>query len=82
MRTRLIAIGNSRGIRIPKPLIEQAGLTDEVELRVRAGVIEVLTVAAPRAGWAEAAAELHADGGDELLDPPALTAFDESEWEW
>ncbi len=35
MRTtaRLVQIGNSRGVRIPKPLIEEAGLTDEVELR-------------------------------------------------
>ena len=34
MKARLVRIGNSRGIRLPKPLIEQAGLTDEVELRI------------------------------------------------
>jgi antitoxin MazE len=34
MRTELVRIGNSRGIRIPKPLIQQCGLGDTVELRV------------------------------------------------
>ena len=34
MKTRLVRIGNSRGVRIPKPLLEQAGLEDEVQLRV------------------------------------------------
>ena len=52
MRTRLIGIGNSRGIRLPKPLIEQVGLGDEVDLRVEDGNIVISAVRAPRAGWA------------------------------
>ncbi len=35
MRAKVIKIGNSRGIRIPKSIIEQSGLNDEVELEVR-----------------------------------------------
>ncbi len=55
MKARLVRIGNSRGIRLPKPLIEQAGLTDEVELRMQAGVITIRAATGARAGWAEAA---------------------------
>jgi antitoxin MazE len=75
-------MGNSRGVRLPKPLIEQAGLTDEVELEVRGNTIIIVAKNAPRSGWAEAARKLHAEGGDELLDPPTPTRFDETEWRW
>lgn len=45
MLTTLIPIGNSRGIRIPKPLISESGLEDRVELRVKKGEIRI--IAAP-----------------------------------
>ena len=35
MKARLVRIGNSRGLRLPKPLIEEAGLKDEVEIALR-----------------------------------------------
>lgn len=82
MKTRLIRIGNSRGVRIPKPLIEQAGLGDDVELRVTDGAIVVARLRRPRERWAEAAAELVARGDAGLLDPPTATRFDDEEWEW
>lgn len=82
MRTRLIAIGNSRGIRLPKPLIEEVGLVEEVELRVEDGSIVVTAVREPRAGWADAAALLAESKEEALLDPTALTRFDADEWEW
>ena len=82
MKTRLVRIGNSRGVRLPKPLIEQIGLTDEVEIEVRGNTIVIAAHSAPRAGWAEAARKLNAEGGDRLLDPPTPTHFDETEWEW
>ena len=75
-------MGNSRGVRLPKPLIEQAGLTDEVELEVRGNAIVIIAKKAPRTGWAEAARKLHAEGGDQLLDAPTSTRFDEAEWQW
>ncbi len=82
MKARLVQIGNSRGIRLPKPLIEEAGLSDEVELRVREGSIVILPARSPRSGWAEAARALRERGEDPLLDPPTPTRFDEKEWEW
>ncbi|MBI5568446.1 MAG: AbrB/MazE/SpoVT family DNA-binding domain-containing protein [Desulfomonile tiedjei] len=82
MRTRLVRIGNSRGVRLPKALIAEAGLSDEVELHVRDGAIILERATAPRSGWAEAAEEMSRRDEDRLLDPPASTHFDEEEWEW
>jgi antitoxin MazE len=82
MKTRLVRIGNSRGVRIPKPLIEQAGLTDEVELGVRDGAIVIEPATTLRSGWADAAKRMRQQNDDLLLDPPTLTNFDEGEWEW
>jgi antitoxin MazE len=78
MKARLVNMGNSRGVRIPKPLIEEAGLVDEVELHVRDGAIVIAPLRAPRAGWAEAAAAL----SDGLLDPEVPTRFEDDEWRW
>jgi antitoxin MazE len=55
MRSRIVRIGNSRGVRLPKLLIEQAGLLEEVELRAEAGQIIIAAPRTTRAGWAEAA---------------------------
>jgi antitoxin MazE len=82
MKTHLIRIGNSRGVRLPKPLIEEAGLTDAVELRVRDGAIVIARVARARSGWAEAAQRMREHDEDGLLDPPTPTRFDEREWKW
>ena len=87
MKARIVRIGTSRGIRLPKPLIEQAGLTDEVELKIRDGEIVIARVGQPRQGWAEAAQALARRalaglGGNELLDGPVSTRFDREEWEW
>lgn len=85
MKARLVQIGNSRGIRLPKPLIEEAGLSDEVELRVRQGAILILPARVPRAGWTDAARKLHERGDGGLLETPAPTRptrFDGEEWEW
>ena len=82
MKARLVRIGNSRGIRLPKPLIEQAGLGEDVELDLRDGTIVISNSSSPRAGWAEAAADLAATGEDRVLDAATPTRFDEEEWEW
>lgn len=81
MRTRLIRIGNSRGVQIPEALIEKAGLGDVVELEFVSDKIVLRRVTESRAGWAEAAAKLAA-GDDELLDPWVPTHFDDDEWSW
>ena len=82
MQTRLIRIGNSRGIRIPKALVEAAGLDVSLRLRVVDTGLLLERVEDPRAGWAEAARELRNRGEGGLLDDPVPTVFDESEWQW
>lgn len=81
-KTRIIRIGNSRGIRVPKVLLDQADLPDEVELRAEPGRLVVQAVRRPRSGWAEAAKAMRSRGHDELLDEPSATRFDHEEWEW
>ncbi len=82
MKAKIIRIGNSKGIRLPKPVIEQVGLVEEVELEVRGGEIVIFPAERLRAGWSEAAQALSAQRGDRLLDEPAPTSFDQEEWEW
>ncbi len=75
---KLVAIGNSRGVRLPKAMIEQVGLGDEVELEVVDGAIVIRRKRRPREGWAEAA-KLLAERGEEL--PPEILDMTETEWE-
>jgi antitoxin MazE len=82
MKTKIIRIGNSRGVRIPKPLLEQAGLENEVVLRVVDDGIVIESADKPRAGWGEAARTLHERREDGLLDDMIPTEFDETEWVW
>jgi antitoxin MazE len=82
MKTKLVRIGNSRGIRLPKPLIEEAGLLDEVELEVRKGAIVISPANGVRSGWEEAAEAIHGDADDQLLDAGVNTRFDDEEWKW
>ena len=84
MKARIVAIGNSQGIRIPKPLLEQTGLAGEVEISAAGGTLVIRPVKRPRAGWAAAFQEMARRGDDALLDDaaPSLSAWDEGEWEW
>jgi len=79
VRAKLVKIGNSRGIRLAKPLLEVAGLADEVEIEAAPGVLTIRPSAHPRAGWAEAAASFKPMG---LLDEMSATRFDDEEWSW
>jgi len=82
MKARLVRIGNSRGVRLPKPLIEEAGLTEDVELQVQEGKIVISRVSRVREGWAQAAKKLATREEDRLLDEPTATHFDIEEWNW
>ncbi len=82
MKSRLVRIGNSRGVRLPKLLIEQAGLDEEVELVVREGEIVIARPATARNGWSDAAAALATVGRDSEFDEAQPTDFDRGEWHW
>lgn len=80
--SKVIKIGNSQGIRIPKPLIEQCNLYAEVELAVQDGCLTVRPASRPREGWEDACREMAECGDDQLLDDITATEWDETEWEW
>lgn len=81
-KTRIVRIGNSRGIRIPKTLLDQADLPEEVELHAEPGRLVVEAARRARTGWANAAKRMRARADDQLLDEPTTTRFDLEEWEW
>jgi len=51
MRTRVIKIGNSQGFRIPKPILDQTGIRDDVEIEVENNQIIIRPVENVREGW-------------------------------
>jgi antitoxin MazE len=81
-KTRIVRIGNSQGIRTPKPLPDQAQLPEEVELYAEPGRLIVRAARGPRHGWAEAARLMRERHEDGLLDEPTPTTSDEEEWTW
>lgn len=83
MRAKLVPIGNSKGIRLPRSLIEQCALEDEIELQVKNDHLVVRAAKKPREGWDEAFAQMHAGGDDRLLDEVdahALSPKDQKDW--
>ncbi len=84
MKTRLIRIGNSQGIRIPKTLVDQCRLQGSIALEVRGGHLVIRPVRKTRKGWEEAFRNM-AEGGDDRLpewDSLPATDWDKTEWTW
>jgi len=83
MKTDLVRIGNSRGIRIPKPLIEQCGLEETVELTVENDRLVISPGRRLRQGWAEEFEKAGPAGNDELLlEAMPASEFDRKGWKW
>jgi antitoxin MazE len=84
MKTRIVKIGNSQGIRIPKLLLERSNLAEEVELEAEDNRIIIRSTIHPRQDWEEAFRSMAEHGDDALLDKDlfAQTQWDEDEWQW
>jgi antitoxin MazE len=83
VKTELVRIGNSRGIRIPKPIIEQCRLGDTVDLRVERDRLVISPDRTPREGWDAAFRAAGLAGGDKLLlESLPANKFDREEWQW
>jgi antitoxin MazE len=76
----IVRVGNSKGIRIPKTLPDEAELPEEVELHAERGRIIVRAARHARSDWSEAAKGMHARGDDALLDEPTPTKYDREGW--
>ena len=84
MRAHIVKIGNSRGIRIPKPLLDQTGIVDDVELEVEKTQIIIRPISNPRPGWDKAFRIMAKNGHDTLIDEDdnISNSWDEKEWQW
>ncbi len=82
MKTNIVAIGNSQGIRIPKILLEQSGLSGEVELEVRDDGILIKHSKQARQGWNEAFRQMAANNDDELLIESESSTTTRDNWRW
>jgi len=82
IRSKVVKIGNSRGIRIPSTILQQLGLKDEVELKVDGNHLIVEAIYHTRKGWEASFAEMTKKGDDQLIDQVSTTKWDEEEWSW
>jgi len=84
MKTRIVRIGNSQGIRIPKLLLERSNLAEEVELEAEDNRIIIRPTKQPRQDWEMAFRAMAERGDDSLLDSDLLTQtpWDKAEWQW
>lgn len=84
MKTRIIKIGNSQGIRIPKVILELSGLGEEVELEVQNEQIIIRSTERPRQKWEAAFRSMAEQSDDRLLDEDLTgkTPWDQDEWQW
>ena len=84
MKARMIKIGNSQGIRIPKPLLDQTGIKDDVELEVEKTQIIIRPISNPRPGWDSAFRTMAKNGHDVLINAheTIANAWDAEEWQW
>ena len=82
IRSKVVKIGNSRGIRIPRTLLEQAGLSNDVEMTVQGDKLIIQPARKARQGWEESFKEMSSQGDDHLIDQDVSTTWDESEWTW
>lgn len=83
MKASLIKIGNSRGVRIPKPYLQECGLKDEIVMEVREGSIVISPKKRSRSGWEEQFGKMAQAGDDRLLDEEQPgTDWERNDWEW
>lgn len=82
MQTNLIQIGNSKGIRIPKTIIEQCGLLDNVEIEVKDNNL-IISASKPRQSWDQAFKQMAINDDDTLPNQEVISnKWDEEEWQW
>jgi antitoxin MazE len=84
IKAKLVRIGNSRGLRLPKAVLTQARLEDEVELELRDQAIVIRAARGVREGWDEQFRSMAQAGDDRPIDADTVTSteWDEQEWQW
>lgn len=82
VKARIIKIGNSQGIRLPKAWLDQLNFGDEVEIIVRPDQLVIRSPYHARQGWEQKFATMAQYGDDTLVDPVIPTQWEQEEWEW
>jgi antitoxin MazE len=80
MEVSVIKIGNSKGIRFSKTIIERYNIHDTVEMILDKGHIIIKPLSKPRKGWDKAFIEMHANGDDKLIIPDIFEEENIEEW--
>ncbi len=80
MEVSIIKIGNSKGFRLSKTLLEKYNIKDKVELILEKGRIIIKPVGTPRQGWENAFKEMHENGDDKLLFDDVFEDENLEEW--
>ena len=83
VKVKVVRIGNSRGIRIPKVILDQYHINDEVELETKEDCVIIKSSHIAREGWEKSFKKMHENREDVLMiDDSMINEFDEEEWEW
>ena len=83
MKTQIIRIGNSQGVRIPKPFLRHSKIEKDVEIEAQENQIVIRASRKPREGWEDAFRIMAKHGDDRLLDESVVhSGWDQDEWEW
>jgi antitoxin MazE len=83
MKSQIIQIGNSQGVRLPKALLEESGISGEVDLVLHEEGILIRALKRKRTGWEEALKRMMEHEEDELVDSGSFTTdFDRRRWQW
>ena len=80
MEVSVVKIGNSRGIRFSKTIIERYNIRDTVDLILDKGQIIIKPLSKPRKGWDKAFIEMNANGDDKLIIPDVFDGENLEEW--
>jgi antitoxin MazE len=67
MEVSIIKIGNSKGFRLSKTILERYNITDKIEMILENGQIILRPISEPRKGWDKAFQKMHENGDDQLL---------------
>lgn len=81
MKVKIIQIGNSKGLRLSKTILEKYDINDAVEMMLEEDGIKLKSIAQPRQHWEKAFQKMHEKGEDKLLMDDFFTDETQSEWE-
>jgi len=84
MRSKIVKIGNSQGVRIPKTLLEEASVSGEVEILAEENQLVIRSLSRPRKGWEDAFASMAEAGDDAVAEEMTSlpTQWESEEWQW